>query len=845
MSASKPEMMLAILLLLGTLGHAAERPPAATDRYGDPLPAGAVARLGTIRFHQDAWDYNLLFMPDGKSLISTGQGPNRIVFWETATGRRLRAFGGRGDSTALALSPHGKWLAFADRTVIHLWDVAGGKELHTIALEGVSSLAFSPDGKTLASGSVSLHLWDVARGKELWRNRDHKEAVHTVLFAPDGKVLISGSGDDSIRFWNPADHKEIRKIQLDQFGSRTLALSPDGKLLAAGGQEFFAGKVESQVRLFDTTSGKEVRILSGQKYGVNSLAFSPHGKLLVSSGCEEIRLWDVATGRLVHRIGGREGMAGRPVFSPDGKTLATRSLSMIRFLDVATGKPLHDWPGHDEGVCTLTFSRDGKRLISGGGDIRIWATDTGEQQRVFPGHYLPSLGTQVRAVALTPDGREVISSGPERTLRRRALATGQETCQFHITDSNKDKDRQQVLVMNLSTDGKTLAAVSTGFNGPERGDPLLLTLWDTASGKRLARYRLPSESHVGWGLFLPDNRAVISALGDKLVLRDPEKGRQLFAFTAHARSFPTEWAISFDGKLLATRTYTLAPPKEPGKKQRREVTETRVQLWELDTGIELLSIPTKSRGHFLAFSPNGALLAGYEENEMIAVWDTFSGAKLRSFRDPDLRLRSLAFSPGGKRLASGLTDGTILVWDTGAIRDGHRNDKEDQKDLETLWNALADTDGPKAHAAMGQLVAMPERTVPLLAKRLQPVAAIPEERLQRWITELDSADFQARETATRELGRRSEQVEPALRLALSKHPAAETRKRIEHLLSASRPAPSGAELQRLRAIRVLERIGSPEARRVLSTLKTGAPLARATADARAALERLRIAGTVP
>lgn len=868
LSASKLKMVLATLLVLGALGTGAgaiflratgeplprstgdERQPtpmpalASTDHYGDPLPPGALARMGTVRFHQDAWNAALLFAPDGKSIVSTGQGENSIVFWDAATGRRLREIGGHDSPTeVLAISSDGKWLASADRTAIHLWDAASGKEIHAIALSGVRGLAFAPDGKTLASagGDRSVRLWDARSGKELWRNLWHEREVRTVLFVPDGKTLISSSEDNTIRFWDLTERKEIRRIRTDQRDVRALALSPDGKTLAVGEQLFRGGKTENRVRLLDVASGEERRVLAGQKYGVASLAFSPDGKLLVSWGREELRLWDVATGKETRRIGGREGMASQPVFSPDSKTLATRTRSVIRLLDVATGKPLHDWPGHDEDVCTLAFSRDGKLLVSGGCDIRLWAADTGAQRRVLPGHYLASWGGGVRAVALTPDGRGLISGGHERTLRRRDLATGKETGQFHITDSDAEKDKQQVLVMNLSTDGKTLVALSTGFNDPAAGEPILLSVWDAASGKRLAQHRLPSEEHSGWGLFLPDNRTVLSPLGGKLILRDVRNGRQVFAFAASVRSFPSEWAVSPDGKLLATRTYTLAPPNDPApKKSRREVTQTRVQLWELDTGAEVLSIPTKARGLHLAFSPDSILLAGDDKNE-IAVWDAATGAKLRSFAGRELRVRSLAFSFDGKRLASGLADGTVLVWDTAAARAGRGRAKPDEKDLETLWSDLAGADGPKAHTAIGKLAIVPGRAVPLLAKWLQPVAAIPEDRLRRWLSDLDSADFQARENARRELAKLGEQVEPDLRSALSKKPSAEARKRIESLLAAPRRVPAGAALRRLRSIRVLEQIGTQEARRVLAALAAGAPAARATTDAQAALGRLQAA----
>jgi WD40 repeat protein len=862
--ASKIKMVIVLVLTLGAIGAGTgafflqQTPPpeqplpvaaadrAATDRYGDPLPPDAVARMGTVRFRQALWNGELAFAPDGKAVVSTGQGTRSIVFWDVATGRRLRQIETPEEQRGvLAFGREGKLLASVDRKGIRLWDTTSGKEVRALEGSDIRCLAFSPDGKTLATGGAdrSIRLWDVDSGKETWRNLSHERAVETVLFAPDGKTLLSaGSNYGDIYFWDVSHRKEIRRIRMEEYNTQVLALSPDGKILAAGGRRFRAGKSESRIRWFDTSDNKELRVLEGPKYGVNRMTFSPDGKLLAASdGREELCLWEAATGREVRRIRGRSGMAGQPVFSPDGKTLATRTSSVIRLLDVATGKPLHDWPGHDEDVCTLAFSDDGKLLASGGRDIRLWTADSGEQRRILPGHVLAGMGTQVRTIALTPDGQSLISAGPERTLRRRDLATGKETGQFLITDSDAKKDKQQVLVMNLSADGKTLAAFSTGFGDPREPDPLLLSVWDVASGKRLAQHRVPQERGE-WGLFLPDNRTALVPLDGKILVRDVVSERTIFAFPAEVRSSPQGWAVSHDGKLLAVRSYSLTPQTEAtaAKRAMRQVTATCVQVWELDTGKQVLRIPTKTRGNHLAFSPDGKLLAG-DDDRALSLWDVASGEKLHSFRGFEPAVRSLAFSFDGKRLASGLADGTALVWDLSAAiaQAGGKLPKMDEKDLETLWSALAAEDAPKAHAAIARLASAPNRAVPFLAKRLQAVAAIPEERIRRLLADLDSADFTVRETATRQLEKLGERAKPALHRHRNAKPSAEVRKRIETLLAAQRPTPKGEEIRRLRAIRVLEAIGSTEARRILTTLATGAPAAQATTDAQAALERLR------
>ncbi|MDP6546547.1 MAG: WD40 repeat domain-containing protein [Phycisphaerae bacterium] len=310
--------------------------------------------------------------------------------------RHLTLRGHSNRVRAVAFSPDGKRLASGGFDgFIRTWNTTTGKKLLAFwGPSGVFSIAFSPDGKRLASGYLdgSIRIWDAAAGKKLLtikarRSWDVPDIMYSIAFSPDGKRLVSGSDDKAITIWDTVTGKEL--LTLDEGCVRCVAFSPDGKRLASGGYD--------TITLWNIATGKKLLTLKGYLGGgqgeVRSVAFSPDGKRLASGSNDvDIKIWDTVTGKELLTLKGRlgnmdlgkiiehadldpgSGSVYSVAFSPDGKRLASGGWGGIKIWDTVTGKKLLAVDGHSDRVMSVAFSPDGKRLASGSEDktVKIW-----------------------------------------------------------------------------------------------------------------------------------------------------------------------------------------------------------------------------------------------------------------------------------------------------------------------------------------------------------------------------------------------------------------------------------------------------------------------------------------
>lgn len=271
----------------------------------------------------------------------------------------------------------------------------------------ISSLSFSPDSRTLVSGSVdkTAKVWDISYGRVLYTFARHTDAVRGVAYHPAGHTIVSGGRDAVVTLWNASTGLPRHVVQLKS-GVSCLAFNADGQVLAAGG--------EALVYLLNPENGEVQKTFSGHAGRVSSVAVSPDGRTIISGGLDgALRMW--STGGLTSRF--RPSLETRRVnyiwsvaFSPDGRWLAAGADSTLLVWDWSTGKLAFNFKSTLNTVSSLAFSPDGRLLVSGDADamVRFWDPQTGEQLGVLRGHL-----EEVTSVAFSPDGYFLASASAD------------------------------------------------------------------------------------------------------------------------------------------------------------------------------------------------------------------------------------------------------------------------------------------------------------------------------------------------------------------------------------------------------------------------------------------------
>jgi WD40 repeat protein len=525
--------------------------------------------------------------PDGKRIASTSLGDNLIRVFDARTGRQaLELKGHRGWVKAVAFSPDGKTLASAAARTVRLWDAITGQKL--LAIEGhvgdVSSVCFSPDGRHLASGGGqsdrTVRVWDARTGRELLVLRGHSGWVWSVAFSPDGRRIASGSDDTTVRVWDARTGKQLFVLKKHTGPVYSVCFSPDGRRLASASKD-------GTVSVWDADNPLQgVLLLKGYAWGGNSVCFSPDGQRLASPGEHE----------------------------------------QIQILDARTGFPLLALKGHADGVHSISFSPDGERLASGGweGRVRVWDARTGKQVQAFWANL-----NQVDSVCFSPDGRLLGTGSYQNDVRLWDARTGRKIRELEGNVGG-------VYSVCFSPDGKRVAS------GHGSGTVLIS---DTRTGQKV----LTLKGHVEpvFGLcFSPDGKWIASGAADSMLnVWNASTGQKLFAIKGHT-GIVRSVCFSPDGQRLASAG-------EDGM----------VRLWHARAGHEILALKGHAREvRSVCFSPDGQRMAFASGDGTLEVLDAPTGPEVLVLKGHTGEVTSVYFSRDGKRLTSVSRD-TTIVWD--------------------------------------------------------------------------------------------------------------------------------------------------------------------------------------
>jgi WD40 repeat protein len=812
--------------LAGPVFAAAAQEPAPFG-YG-PLPAGAWACLGSPRFVGDTPPCCVALSPDGKLLAagtnrwgSSPTFPPVIHVWDLTTGREVHTLRGHDHRVvALRFTPDGKKLVSAgwDNT-LRVWDLARGAEESQIdgPKNAISGLELTPDGKLLISAGADgfVRVADFARGNELRRLECRAAAIS---LAPDGRTLAVASG--VVLLWDIATGRPPRRLGPEKgIGAENVCFAPAGNTLA-----LLDG--DGRVALWDARTGAERFRLPRPARPVACLAFSADGKVLATGGHggTGLKLWDVETGRELGACADAGADVLATAFSADGRVLVSAGDFAVRLWDWKKGREMPRFTGHGHEVTALAYAPDGRTLYSASrdGTARAWDAAAGKGRAVLRGH-----ARGVLALGLTPDGKTLATGGADGTVR---LWDAVE-CQALRTLAD---DHADVGGLAFSPDGRVLVTAGGGGIGPA----VLPRVWDWRAGKE--RGRLTSQPGARCLAFAPDGKALAAGLRGEVSVWDGGGGKVEQRWPAHGTDV-SALAYLPDGTLVSAGGGDEQIIRKGFKRRRVVPRLMTVRLWNPDTREQVYQLASAEGYHTtLAVSHDGRLIAAAFEAD-IHVWEASTRQQVGEFRGHRGHVSALAFSPDGRTLASGGADGAILLWDLTGHRGEGRAAAMPPVALNELWKLLGEDDGRRAVWA---LALAPEQAVPFLRKQVPPVPKAGDAtRLRQMIADLDAVKFAARQRATVELEKLGPAAAPALRLALKENPSPELARRVQTLLEKLGPVrertrSTPAEVQTLRAIEVLERAGTTEAREALRSIADGEPAARLTQEARAALARL-------
>jgi WD40 repeat protein len=842
------------------------QPELRLDNYGDALPPGAVARLGTLRYRPPHNSQMLGFTADAKAVVF--QKARELVFMDAATGKATtRSLAKLLDAKTpgarlrygCVLSGNGATLLLLtnDRRIIVL-DMVQDKVIREFSVGDFVPLPqgddwpvgfkLAHDGKTLMvldfsqPGSYRLRWVSAAIGEVCRETAWNKGQCHRGLWflSPGGEfvgipVKVGPQGQDTVlEVWETASAKPVTR-QLVSEDSEVVTLGADGKTAILRKRDHCA--------LVEFGNGNPLAkfSLSWPEFAVVQ---SPDGKSTFVSNVGALEQWDTKTGkklRIIPHFGQIQDYWGRPFLSHDGQRVAMEVGDVVTIYDVAQGKALHHGEGHGDAVGALAWSPSGQELLTVAKDDRALWWDAGAAKKLRdlapPSEKpQPARTDESRRLAdvvawVFPNGQHLAASWPGYPL--------------FVWDAAGKKVNLPELDDVYA--GVAVSAVKSLIAFADAAGNVVL--FDLALGKlrtltmtkppdfvgqgtfRLLCFSTDGRYLAGSGVVDPQNRVFRH---DHVVVWELATGKQVAHLQILLRPDGDQLSgvgVNFDARAVRGLYFS------PQGRHLAVAFANSIFVFDLATGREEKCFAgQRILAHTAAFNRTGTLLAAGTRDGTVRLWDVKTGKLIGDVPGHGGAVTTLAFSPDGTRLASGSADTTVLIWDVAELT-RLASAPESLADLETLWQQLGDADPGVARKAMTAL-AQHAGAVAFMQAHLQTVPPADAKTLAALIDDLDHPQFARRDAAMVDLVKLAGHARSALEARLKTKPSLEMRKRLIAILERlDAPITDGGHLRTVRGIEVLEWIATPGARQLLERLAMGAPGHRFTEDAKAALAR--------
>lgn len=596
-----------------------------------------------------AWRDGLIAVAHGPFVSLVNQGTMRPMLRKD-TRSNVEFIAISPDSTTIASGSWGNTVQIWDaQTGLHVREIQNVIELKpndsgpkSTPTDLFASIAFSPDGTTLAAGGLmgSVRIWDLRSGQSSAILTGHSGAIRSITYSPDGARVVSGSHDGTVRVWDARVPRQIAKLDGHSGGVWSVAYSPNGK-------QFASGSYDTTVRVWNAHAPRQFVTLEGHSGAVTSVAFSPDATKLASGSFDgTARIWDVLNNRHIATLERHSGGVTSLAWSPDGSILLVATIDgAARIWNPRTGGQVASLAGVPERVRAVGVSPDATKLVSGSddGSVRIWDLRAGRLVASDIRGHLDS----VNFVAVSRDGQQIASGSNDKTVRIWDVPRLQRI-------PGAIGHTEGVRSVTYSPDGTKLA---TGSD--------TVRIWNRASGQ-LIRTLDGHSSRVTALAFSPDGLKLASGSNDNAVL----------IWDVHTGQLATtlENTIQF----LEVRSGQIAPSPQEKPRLVKSLAwspdgahlasgnfDGDVRIWHVRSGRVIRQLEGHSGAvNSVGYSPDGTKLASGYSDATMRVWNVRSGQKVAVLEGHSGAVNSVCFFPDGMNLASGSEDGNIILWRT-------------------------------------------------------------------------------------------------------------------------------------------------------------------------------------